>query len=172
MGLAGLPGDPVVSAAARPRQGADLPPARARGRRARPRLHRKAEGEQALTSAEGAPRLLLGNLDAEEDFSLLTRSPRGGRPLRRHPWTRAALASAAGAATLLRAFARPGDRLWTPAPVAAGRLAAVPGLPQTPLEGRPPSRLGAAGRLLARCRRPAARGARPSVAARVAPPAR
>lgn len=110
----------------------------------------------------GASRLLLGNLDCEDELSLLTRSPRGGRPPLRHPWTRAALAGAAGAATLLRAFSRPGDRLWTPAPVAADRLAAVPGLPRPALETGPLSGLRAGDGLLAWCETPAVRAIRAS----------
>ena len=41
--------------------------------------------------------------------------------------------ASAGFATLLRAFALDGDRLWTPEPVAAERMAAVDGLPRPEL---------------------------------------
>jgi hypothetical protein len=97
------------------------------------------------------PRLLLGNLDAEEDLARLA-SPwdtPGQKPRRRQPFSAAALAQIAGAATLLRAFAREGDRLWTPVPVAANRLAPVPGLPIPVLEPGPLSRLAPAAKLLA-----------------------
>jgi hypothetical protein len=97
------------------------------------------------------PRLLLGNLDAEEDLARRA-SPwdtPGQKPHRRHPFSAAALAQIAGAATLLRAFAREGDRLWTPVPVAADRLAPVPGLPLPVLESGPLSRLAPAAKLLA-----------------------
>ncbi len=97
------------------------------------------------------PRLLLGNLDAEEDMARRA-SPwdtPGQKPRRRQPFAAAALAQIAGAATLLRAFARESDRLWTPVPVAADRLAPVPGLPIPVLASGPLSRLAPAAKLLA-----------------------
>jgi len=66
------------------------------------------------------PRLLVGKLDAESRLAGETLS-------------RAALATASALATLLRAFAREGDRLWTPAPVAPERLPELPGLPRPEL---------------------------------------
>jgi hypothetical protein len=97
------------------------------------------------------PRLLLGNLDAEEDLArLATRWTEPEAPRRRRqPFSAAALAQISGAATLLRAFAREGDRLWTPAPVAARRLAPVPGLPLPVLESGPLAALSPAPALLA-----------------------
>src|SRR5436305_11576884 len=97
------------------------------------------------------PRLLLGNLDAEEDLArLATRWTAPGSPRRRRqPFSAVALAQISGAATLLRAFAREGDRLWTPAPVAAKRLAPVPGLPLPVLETGPLAALATAPALLA-----------------------
>jgi hypothetical protein len=94
-------------------------------------------------------RLLLGNLDAESDLACLaTRwNPRPQR--RRLALSRAALANLSGMATLLRAFARPGDRLWTPAPVAPERLPAVPGLPVPELASGPLSTLPPAVAVLA-----------------------
>jgi hypothetical protein len=97
------------------------------------------------------PRLLLGNLDAEEDLARLAfpwDAP-GQKPRHRQPFSALARAQIAGAATLLRAFAREGDRLWTPVPVAAKRLAPVPGLPVPVLELGPLSRLKPALNLLA-----------------------
>jgi hypothetical protein len=97
------------------------------------------------------PRLLLGNLDAEEDLARLA-SPwdaPGQKPRRRQPFSALARTQIAGAATLLRTFAREGDRLWTPVPVAAKRLAPVPGLPVPVLELGPLSRLKPALNLLA-----------------------
>ncbi len=87
-------------------------------------------------------RRIFGNLDCEAEFAAA-----GGRP--RSALSRAAVENAAALATLLRAFAEDGDRLWTPAPVAPARLAEVPGLPQPELESGPPSSLTATARLLA-----------------------
>ncbi len=61
-------------------------------------------------------RILAGNLDCEASW-------RGGGPL-----SRSALDTASAFATLLRVLAAPGDRLWTPRPVAAERLPQVAGL--------------------------------------------
>ncbi len=52
-------------------------------------------------------------------------------------------------ATLLRAFARDGDRLWLPAPVAPEAMAEVPGLPRPILESGPITDLEPAGEVLA-----------------------
>lgn len=52
-------------------------------------------------------------------------------------------------ATLLRAFARDGDRLWLPAPVAAEAMAEVPGLPRPILESGPLTELDPIGEVLA-----------------------
>jgi hypothetical protein len=108
----------------------------------------------------GAPpsRLVVGNLDAEdelEEFAEL--QPPGGprRPRGRRAWTPAARAAAAGAATLLRAFCRPGDRLWLPAPVAPDRLADLPGVPRPELPCGPLAALPPAAELLAWCETPA-----------------
>jgi hypothetical protein len=102
-------------------------------------------------------RLLLGNLDAEEDLARLATpwtEPEAPRR-RRQPFSAAALAQISGAATLLRAFAREGDRLWTPAPVSAKRLAPVPGLPLPVLESGPLAALAIAPALLAWAETPA-----------------
>ncbi|MHC4471210.1 MAG: DEAD/DEAH box helicase [Planctomycetota bacterium] len=68
------------------------------------------------------PRVIVGNLQFEEDLA----RDAGARPA---PLSAAALRTISGLATLLRAFAEEGDRLWTPAPVAPERLAEVPALP-------------------------------------------
>jgi hypothetical protein len=64
--------------------------------------------------------LLYANLDCEARWS--------GAPL---PGAVRALIAAAG--TTMRAFARPGDRLWTPAAIDPARLPPVPGLPEVEL---------------------------------------
>lgn len=68
-------------------------------------------------------RLILGNLLFEEELAHRSTPPRE------------VLATASAAATLLRTFAREGDRLWTPAPVE--RLDDIPGLPRPILESGP-----------------------------------
>ena len=68
-------------------------------------------------------RRILGNLLCEDEL----------RPRRTHP-SRSALETASALATLLRVFAREGDRLWTLAPVDPERVLDVPGLPRTLLE--------------------------------------
>lgn len=74
-------------------------------------------------------RLLLANLVGEEELS---------RTRRRTP-SRETLQTVSGLATLLRVFAREGDRLWTPAPVDPERVLPVPGLPIPILENGPPN---------------------------------
>src|SRR5262249_62033585 len=111
-----------------------------------------ARAWSALGISEGAEggtgaRRILGNLDAEADLCGLTTS--WSPPRRRPAFSRAALLSLSGAATLLRAFARDGDRLWTPAPVDPRRLPAVPGLPVPLLESGPLRALLPAADLLA-----------------------
>ncbi len=97
-----------------------------------------------MSEADGArgARLLVGNLDCESDFAAAA-----GR--RRVAPARRALETIAGAATLLRAFARQGDRLWLPAAVAPERLADVPGLPRPTLESGPLASRPPAGEVLA-----------------------
>lgn len=79
------------------------------------------------------PGRILGNLDCEAEFE----ATHSERPRPRRALPRSALETASHLATLLRACARPGDRLWTPLPVASERLAEVPGLPRPPLESGP-----------------------------------
>lgn len=83
-------------------------------------------------------RLILGNLLFEEDLARRRATP-----------PRKVLETAARAATLLRAFAREGDRLWLPAPVDPGRLPDIPGLPWPLLESGPLENLAPAGEVLA-----------------------
>ena len=61
-------------------------------------------------------RSILANLLCEDELA------------RRNP-TRKTLETVSGLATLLRVFAREGDRLWPPAPVDLERILPVPGLP-------------------------------------------
>ncbi len=71
-------------------------------------------------------RRILGNLLWEDDLARRRTSP-----------PRAVLDTVSGLATLLRAFAREGDRLWTPAPVDPERVLVAPGLPRPILESGP-----------------------------------
>jgi len=73
-------------------------------------------------------RLLVGNLFFETEIA---RQLMGGDPPN---LSRAVTETVAGAATLLRAFARERDRLWLPASVDPARVLPVPGLPLPRLE--------------------------------------
>ena len=69
-------------------------------------------GSTPTDSGRSPWRLIVGNLDCESDFAHAL------DPFRPRPALSSdALAAIAGATTLLRVFAREGDRLWTPAPV-------------------------------------------------------
>jgi hypothetical protein len=81
----------------------------------------------------GPRRLLVANLDAESEMRGVA-DPRAALPRRV-----AVLLSALG--TLLRAFARDGDRLWTPLPVARERVPEVAGLPRPALLDGPLARV-------------------------------
>ncbi len=112
-------------------------------------------------------RRILGNLFAEEELApLVLDLP----PAHRGPASQQALAAAAGFATLLRVFARPGDRLWTPAPVDPARLAEVPGLPRPILESGPLAELPPAAGLLAWCETPDAAALRARLPVAAEPP--
>lgn len=90
------------------------------------------------------PRLILANLDFEEELRAAF-GPRG--PLR--SLTPPARQAATAAGSLLRVFCQPGDRLWLPAPLDAGRLPELPGLPVPVLEHGPAEVLAPARALLA-----------------------
>ena len=83
-----------------------------------------------------SPAVILGNLDAEHRLAGETLS-------------RSALGTASALATLLRVFAREGDRLWTPVPVDPERLREVPGLPRPELVSGPWEELEPAEEVLA-----------------------
>lgn len=97
-------------------------------------------------------RRLVGNLLFEEELADPYRTP-----------SRSVLETAAGAATLLRAFAREGDRLWTPAPVHPACLAPLPGIPVPILESGPLAALPPAGEWLAWGETPAVAALRPAI---------
>ena len=84
-------------------------------------------------------RLILGNLLFEEDLARRSTPPR------------TVLETAARAATLLRAFARQGDRLWTPTPLSShpDNLLDTSGLPWPLLESGPLEKLVPADEVLA-----------------------
>ncbi len=91
-----------------------------------------------------APGRIVGNLDCETDFAAFARaSPSSGVLPQR------VLTTIAGAATLLRAFARDGDRLWLPTTLEPTAMATVAGLPQPLLESRPLNELSRVDRILA-----------------------
>ncbi|MEM7351691.1 MAG: hypothetical protein AAF657_12920 [Acidobacteriota bacterium] len=75
-------------------------------------------------------RRIIGNLDCESDFARTSGNPRG-------PLPRRVLATLASSATLLRALAQEGDRLWLPAELPAEAMLEVPGLPRPTLEQGP-----------------------------------
>lgn len=82
------------------------------------------------------PRLLIANLGWESELAGETT-------------TQNALAAAAAFGTLLRVFARPGDTLHLPAPIAADRLPASPSLPRPGLVHGSLKDIAAASRILA-----------------------
>lgn len=90
-------------------------------------------------------RRILGNLLGEDDLAGLRGTP-----------PRSVLAKAARMATLLRVFAREGDRLWLPAPVEPESITEIPGLPRPILETRPLRDLPPAAEVLAWCETPEA----------------
>lgn len=89
-------------------------------------------------------RRILGNLLGEDDLA----GRRGTPP-------RSVLDKAARMATLLRIFAREGDRLWLPVPLEEG-LPEIPGLPTPVLETGPLRDLPSAAEVLAWCETPEA----------------
>lgn len=91
-------------------------------------------------------RRLVANLDAEAELAS-SADPDGTY----RPAPRPALQVAAAVGTLLRAFARDGDRLHLAAPLDAERLAEVSGLPRPRLESGPLEDLDPASAVLAWC---------------------
>ena len=96
-------------------------------------------------------RRIVGNLDCEVEFA-------GNKAMVTLP-VRVAKAISAFA-TLLRAFAREGDSLWTPEPVDLSRLPTLPGLPVPLLESGPLEKLPPALKTLAWAETPAVEKAR------------
>jgi len=92
-------------------------------------------------------RRILANLLCEDDLA----RDLDPRPRRRTAVPRSVLAKISRLGTLLRVFAREGDRLWTPAPVDLKRVPDVPGLPSPILESGPLHELSRAEEVLAWC---------------------
>jgi hypothetical protein len=93
-------------------------------------------------------RRIAGNLDGEAEFARLEALERSRRGDKAPPPGVPGFAlpqqvskAIAAFATLLRAFAREGDFLWTPEPVDSSRLPPVPGLPAPSLESGPLEKL-------------------------------
>jgi hypothetical protein len=97
-------------------------------------------------------RRILANLLCEDELA----RDLGPHPGRRSAAPRPVLAAVSRLGTLLRAFARAGDRLWTPAPVEPERVPDAPGLPLPVLESGPLHELLPADEVLAWCETPAA----------------
>lgn len=110
-------------------------------------------------------RRILANLFCEGEL--------GPEPNRTSP-PRAVLTAVSRLATLLRVFAREGDRLWLPAPVDPASVPALPGLPLPVFETGPLRELPPADEVLAWCETPEAAahrgGARESAATRLNDP--
>ncbi|HEX9941365.1 MAG TPA: hypothetical protein VGG03_05065 [Thermoanaerobaculia bacterium] len=88
-------------------------------------------------------RRILANLLCEDELAHRRTSP-----------PRSVLAIASRLGTLLRVFAREGDRLWTPAPVEPEPVLEIPGLPRPILESGPLRDLPPADEVLAWCETP------------------
>ena len=105
--------------------------------------------------------------------NLLCEGELGPEPNRTSP-PRAVLAAVSRLATLLRVFAREGDRLWLPAPVEPARIPDLPGLPWPLFETGSLCELPPADEVLAWCETPEAAahrgGARESAAVRLDDP--
>jgi hypothetical protein len=94
-----------------------------------------------------ARRRILANLLCEDELA----RDLGPHLSRRTSPPRSVLAAVSRLGTLLRVFARQGDRLWTPAPVDPERVPQVPGLPRPILESGPLGELPRAAEVLAWC---------------------
>ncbi len=93
-------------------------------------------------------RRILANLLCEGELAL--------QPNRIAPPPRSVLTKISRLGTLLRVFARDGDRLWTPAPVDPDRVPDLRGLPRPVFESGPLRDLPAADEVLAWCETPEA----------------
>ena len=99
-------------------------------------------------------RRIVANLFCEDELAAgIFLSP---RPHRRTLPSRTVLATVSRLATLLRVFAREGDRLWLPAPVDPESVPQVPGLPRLVFESEPLRDLPAVDEVLAWCETPEA----------------
>ncbi len=101
-----------------------------------------------MIRGDAAPRRIVGNLDCESDFAREAAAAEG-QALPQGPLSRRVLTTIAGAATLLRVFARPGDRLWLPTALPSDTMCPVDGLPQLEIDHGPISDLAPNKALLA-----------------------
>ena len=99
-------------------------------------------------------RRILANLFCEDE--LAAGLFLGPRPRRRTSPPRTVLATVSRLATLLRVFAREGDRLWLPASVEPPSVPELPGLPRPVFETGPLCELPLAAEVLAWCETPEA----------------
>jgi hypothetical protein len=98
-----------------------------------------------------SPRRIIANLLAEDDLERLFHHGDPRFRLRRPP-AASVLRTASRLAPRLAVFARPGDHLWTPAPLDPVDL--IPGLPVPILESGPLNRLPPVAEILAWCETP------------------
>lgn len=104
-----------------------------------------------ISAKPSPPRRIIANLLAEDDLERLFHP--GDRRFRlRRPHPASVLRTASQLAPRLAVFARPGDHLWTPAPLDPSDL--IPGLPVPILESGPLKRLPPIPEVLAWCETP------------------
>jgi hypothetical protein len=104
-----------------------------------------------VPATPASPRRIIANLLAEDDLERLFHP--GDRRFRlRRPPAASVLRNVSRLAPRLAVFARPGDRLWTPAPLDPADL--IPGLPVPVLESGPLNRLPPIAETLAWCETP------------------
>ncbi len=99
-----------------------------------------------MTDAAVPPRLIVANLDCEAEMARVAGI--GGSAPRR-PLPRGVRERISRMATAMRAFARDGDVLWTPEPVAERHLGPLPGLAMPTLVSGPLDELAGFGAVLA-----------------------